>query len=59
MNKNSTVKMGNFSLVRTGAVGPLKALTQRQPMTSAVDAACKTFAEHQAGWVKVEREPGL
>ncbi len=31
-------------------------LTQRQPLTSALDAY-KPFAEHRPGWVKVELAP--
>ncbi len=66
MNKNLTVKMGNANhrkylphlveLVRSGAVDPLKVLTKREPLTSAIDAY-KTFAEHRPGWIKVELEP--
>ena len=66
MNKNLTIKMGNchhrkylphlVELVRSGTVDPLKVLTKREPMTSAIEAY-KTFAEHRPGWVKVELEP--
>jgi threonine dehydrogenase-like Zn-dependent dehydrogenase len=44
------------NLVRNGTVDPFKILTQRVPLTSAIEAY-KTFAEHQPGWVKVELEP--
>jgi threonine dehydrogenase-like Zn-dependent dehydrogenase len=66
MNKNLTLKMGNCNhrkyipglveLVRNGTVDPLKILTKREPLTSAIDAY-KTFAEHRPGWMKVELEP--
>ncbi len=66
MNRNLTVKMGNcphrriiphlVKLVRNGSVDPLKVLTQREPIASAIEAY-KTFAEHRPGWVKVELKP--
>jgi threonine dehydrogenase-like Zn-dependent dehydrogenase len=66
MNKNLTIKAGNCNhrkyipglveLVRNGTVDPLKILTKREPMTSAIDAY-KAFAEHRPGWVKVKLEP--
>jgi threonine dehydrogenase-like Zn-dependent dehydrogenase len=66
MNKNLTLTMGNCNhrkyipglveLVRSGTIDPLKVLTKRAPMTSAIEAY-RTFAEHQPGWVKVELEP--
>ena len=67
MNKNLTVKMGNCNhrkyvpklvgMVRAGLVDPLQVLTQREPLTSALDAY-KVFAEHKPGWIKVELDPG-
>ncbi|HMB04143.1 MAG TPA: zinc-dependent alcohol dehydrogenase [Isosphaeraceae bacterium] len=66
MSRNLTLRMGNcphrkyipklINLVRNGTVDPLKILTRRAPLTSAIEAY-KTFAEHQPGWVKVELEP--
>jgi threonine dehydrogenase-like Zn-dependent dehydrogenase len=66
MNKNLTIAMGNCNhrkylrhlveLMRSGADDPLKVLTKREPLTSAIDAY-KTFAAHKPGWVKVELEP--
>jgi len=66
MNKNLTLRAGNchhrkyiprlVDLVRGGTVDPLKVLTQRAPLTSAIEAY-KTFADHQPGWVKVALEP--
>ncbi len=67
MNKNLTVNMGNCNhrkyiptlvdLVETGAVDPEKILTQREPLTSAIDAY-KAFDKRQPGWIKVELVPG-
>jgi threonine dehydrogenase-like Zn-dependent dehydrogenase len=66
MGKNLTVKMGNcnhrryveplIGLIRAGAVDPLKILTQRQSLTTAIDAY-KAFDQRKAGWIKVELEP--
>ncbi len=66
MNRNLTVKSGNCNhrrylprlvdWTRNGTVDPLRILTQRQPLTSALDAY-KIFAQHRPGWVKVELEP--
>ncbi|HEY9155926.1 MAG TPA: alcohol dehydrogenase catalytic domain-containing protein [Opitutaceae bacterium] len=63
MNKNLTVKMGNCNhrkyiptlvdLVANGTVDPLKILTQREPLMSALDAY-RAFDTRQPGWVKVE-----
>lgn len=67
MNKNLTVNMGNCNhrkyiptlvdLVETGAVDPEKILTQREPLTSAIEAY-KAFDKRQPGWIKVELVPG-
>jgi threonine dehydrogenase-like Zn-dependent dehydrogenase len=66
MNRNLTLKMGNCNhrryvpelvdLTRNGTIDPLRILTQRLPMASALDAY-KTFAQHRPGWVKVELKP--
>jgi threonine dehydrogenase-like Zn-dependent dehydrogenase len=66
LNRNLTIKAGNCNhrrylpklvdLTRNRTIDPLRILTQRQPMTSALDAY-KTFAQHRPGWVKVELEP--
>lgn len=66
MNKNLTLNMGNCNhrryipqlvdLVRSGVVDPVKLLTQREPLGSAIDAY-KAFDARQAGWLKVELRP--
>jgi threonine dehydrogenase-like Zn-dependent dehydrogenase len=66
MNRNLTIKAGNCNhrryvprlvdWTRSGTIDPLRILTQRQPLTSALDAY-KIFAKHGPGWVKVELEP--
>jgi threonine dehydrogenase-like Zn-dependent dehydrogenase len=66
MNRNLTVKMGNchhrrylpplIELVRSGVIDPTKVLTQREPMTAALDAY-KAFDARQPGWIKVELKP--
>ncbi len=66
MNRNVTVTGGNchhrrylprlVDWTRNGTIDPLKILTQRQPLTSALDAY-KIFAQHRPGWVKVELAP--
>jgi threonine dehydrogenase-like Zn-dependent dehydrogenase len=66
MNKNVTVRMGNCNhrkyvpmlveLVRSGAVDPTAILTQREPLTSALDAY-EAFDSRQPGWIKVDLEP--
>ncbi len=68
MNKNLTLKMGNcdhrkyipmlVDMVESGAVDPLKILTQLGPLTSAIDAY-KAFDQRQSGWIKVELVPGM
>ncbi len=67
MNKNLTINMGNCNhrkyiptlvdLVETGAVDPEQILTQREPLTSAIEAY-KAFDKRQPGWIKVELVPG-
>jgi threonine dehydrogenase-like Zn-dependent dehydrogenase len=64
--KNLTLMMGNcnhrrympklIELVRIGALAPAKILTQREPLTSAIDAY-KAFDKRQPGWIKVKLEP--
>jgi threonine dehydrogenase-like Zn-dependent dehydrogenase len=63
MNKNLTLRMGNcnhrtyipqlVNYVRSGIVNPAEILTQREPLSSAIDAY-KTFDQRQPGWMKVE-----
>jgi threonine dehydrogenase-like Zn-dependent dehydrogenase len=47
-----------LELVRTGAIDPTQILTQREPLSAAIDAY-KAFDERQPGWVKVKLEPAL
>jgi threonine dehydrogenase-like Zn-dependent dehydrogenase len=66
MNKNLTVKMGNcnhrkyipqlIELVRSGAIDPLKVLTQVEPLTDAI-SAYKAFDQRKPGWIKVCMKP--
>jgi threonine dehydrogenase-like Zn-dependent dehydrogenase len=66
MNKNLTIQMGNCNhrryipslirLIQSGAIDPLRVLTQREPMTSAI-AAYEAFDERRPGWIKVELRP--
>jgi threonine dehydrogenase-like Zn-dependent dehydrogenase len=66
MNRNLTIRAGNCNHRRyvprlvdwtcNGTIDPLRILTQRQPLTSALEAY-KIFAQHRPGWVKVELEP--
>jgi threonine dehydrogenase-like Zn-dependent dehydrogenase len=66
MNKNLTIRMGNCNhrkyvpmlveLVRTGQVTPTAILTQREPLSNAIDAYL-AFDQRQPGWIKVELEP--
>jgi threonine dehydrogenase-like Zn-dependent dehydrogenase len=66
MNKNLSVNMGNcnhraylpmlLELVRTGAIDPSKLLTQREPISNAIEAY-KEFDRRQPGWIKVELQP--
>ncbi len=65
MQKNITMKMGNcnhrkyipmlLGLTASGAVDPVKVLTQMEPTQNAIDAY-KVFDERQPGWIKVELE---
>jgi threonine dehydrogenase-like Zn-dependent dehydrogenase len=66
MNKNLTINMGNCNhrkylpmlveLVRAGAADPTEILTQREPLTSVIEAY-KAFDQRKPGWVKVMLEP--
>ena len=66
MEKNLTLTMGNCNhrryiphlveLVRTGGLDPAEILTQREPMTSVIEAY-KAFDKREPGWVKVKLEP--
>lgn len=66
MEKNLTLMMGNCNhrryiphlveLVRTGGLDPAEILTQREPMTSVIEAY-KAFDKREPGWVKVMLEP--
>lgn len=68
MNKNLTIKLGNcnhrryveqlIELVQEGAVDPLKILTQRRPLASAIEAYT-AFDDRALGWIKVELDPTL
>lgn len=63
MLKNLTIRMGNCNhrkyipmlvgMVKSGSIDPTKILTQRQPLTSAIEAY-KTFDRREPGWMKVE-----
>jgi threonine dehydrogenase-like Zn-dependent dehydrogenase len=67
MNKNLTLKMGNcnhrkyiprlIELVQGKAVDPSKILTQRAPLTSAIEAY-QAFDLRKPGWLKVELQVG-
>jgi threonine dehydrogenase-like Zn-dependent dehydrogenase len=66
MEKNLTLAMGNCNhrryiphlveLVRRGSLNPAQILTQREPITSAIEAY-KAFDKRQPGWIKVKLEP--
>src|SRR5262249_7725540 len=66
MNRNLTIKAGICNhrrylpklveLARNGTMDPSRILTQREPVTGALEAY-KQFAEHRPGWVKVELDP--
>ncbi|OZM77209.1 alcohol dehydrogenase catalytic domain-containing protein [Pseudonocardia sp. MH-G8] len=66
MNRNLTVKMGNcphralmpelIDIVAAGQLDPARAITEKEPMTDAVEAY-RTFDAHEPGWVKVAVEP--
>ncbi|HEX6998184.1 MAG TPA: zinc-dependent alcohol dehydrogenase [Gammaproteobacteria bacterium] len=66
MNKNVTLQMGNcnhrryipdlIQLTLSGAIEPAKVLTQREPMTEALEAY-RSFDAREPGWIKVELTP--
>ncbi len=66
MNKNLTIHMGNCNhrkyvpmlvdLVQQGTLDPTAILTEREPITSVIDAY-KAFDTRQPGWIKVELMP--
>ncbi len=66
MSRQLKINMGNcnhrkyipslVSMVAAGLVNPEQVLTEREPMTSAIDAY-KAFDEREDGWVKVELVP--
>ncbi|APR84389.1 Threonine dehydrogenase [Minicystis rosea] len=66
MNRNLTLRMGNCNhrkyiprlvdMVESGIVEPEKVLTQREPITSAIDAY-RAFDRRNPGWMKVELAP--
>lgn len=68
MMKNVTLRMGNcnhrryipdlINKVKSNVINPLNVLTQTQPLTSAIDAY-KVFDKREAGWIKVELQPGV
>jgi threonine dehydrogenase-like Zn-dependent dehydrogenase len=65
-NKNLTIKAGNchhrkyipmlVDMVHTGRIKPERILTQREALTSAIEAY-QAFDQRQAGWMKVKLEP--
>ncbi len=68
MSRQLKVNMGNcnhrkylpslVSMVSAGLINPQTVLTEREPMTSAIDAY-KAFDERQPGWIKVELLPAV
>jgi threonine dehydrogenase-like Zn-dependent dehydrogenase len=46
----------HWSLVRSGSLNPAEILTQREPMTSVIEAY-KAFDKRKPGWIKVKLEP--
>ncbi|ACC73862.1 zinc-dependent alcohol dehydrogenase [Paraburkholderia phymatum] len=66
MNRNLSVRMGNCNhraitpklveLVRNGSFDPLAVLTQREPITNAIEAY-RAFDKREPGWIKVKLEP--
>lgn len=67
MNKNLSLNAGNCNhrayvptlvgMVRTGAIDPVKILTQVEPLTGAI-AAYEAFDKRTPGWIKTELMPG-
>jgi len=68
MEKNLTLTMGNCNhrryiprlveLVRSGSLNPAEILTQREPMTSVIEAY-KSFDKRRPGWIKVKLESAI
>jgi len=66
MEKNLTLTMGNCNhrryvphlveLVRNGGLKPSQILTQREPISSVIEAY-KAFDKRKPGWIKVKLEP--
>jgi threonine dehydrogenase-like Zn-dependent dehydrogenase len=66
MMRNLTLKMGNcdhrryipelVGLVRGGVLDPTEIITQRHPLTSAIEAY-RAFDKRAPGWMKVELDP--
>jgi len=67
MNKNLTLNMRNchhrkylpalLELIQSGAVDPLKVLTNVEPLTTVMEAY-RAFDQRRPGWIKVELKPG-
>jgi threonine dehydrogenase-like Zn-dependent dehydrogenase len=65
LNKNLTIQMGNcnhrrympmlLDLVSSGAIDPVRVLTQVEPMTDIIEAYM-AFDDRRAGWTKVAIE---
>ena len=63
MNRNLTINMGNcnhrtyipklLAYIRAGRIDPTQVLTQREPLTSAIEAY-RAFDLRDPGWIKVE-----
>jgi threonine dehydrogenase-like Zn-dependent dehydrogenase len=66
MNRNLVVRMGNCNhraitphlveLVANGSFDPVSVLTQREPITNAIEAY-HAFDTREPGWIKVKLEP--
>jgi threonine dehydrogenase-like Zn-dependent dehydrogenase len=66
MEKNLILRMGNcnhrrylshlIGPVRNGSLKPAEVLTQREPITSVIEAY-KAFDKREPGWIKVKLEP--
>jgi threonine dehydrogenase-like Zn-dependent dehydrogenase len=66
MQKNLTLRMGNcnhrryipdlVNLVKTEVINPLNVLTQREPLSDAIEAY-KHFDRRETGWEKVSLQP--
>lgn len=66
MNKNLTINAGNCNhrkyephlveMVRAGLIDPSEVLTQREPLTTAIEAY-RHFDKRESGWIKVKLEP--